>query len=570
MADNDNILKLFGFEIKRARKTTAGVEKQKLPSPVLPEDPDGGSYVSSGAGHYGQYVNMEGDDAKDNAQLIMRYRGVALHPEVDMAIDEIVNESIVSSELESSVEIKLDEIDAPDKIKDQIREEFETVVQLLHFNDLGSDMYRTWYVDGRVVHHLMVNDVNLKAGIQEIRHIDAARIRKVKEVKYKKDPKTNIKVVDEIKEFYIFEEKPGQTQSGVKISTDAISYVTSGVLDESKKKILSHLHKSLKPLNQLRMMEDSLVIYRLARAPERRIFYIDVGSLPRGKADQYMKDIMSKYRNKLVYDANTGQIKDDRKHMSMLEDFWLPRRENGRGTEISTLPGGDNLGQMDDVLYFQKRLYRSLNVPVSRLEQESTFSLGRSTEISRDEIKFQKFIDRLRRRFGMLFLNILKKQLMLKGIITAQDWEEWKDDIYIDYVKDNHFTELKEMEIFRERSGLMNEMTPYVGEYLSKDWIMRNVMRFSDDDIAKMQKDIKKELGTGEIDDPAKVEDPKQSPVNPINKVPEEEPVEKKPAVEKKPDTEEEKKKEESYIPTQEDELVEELARYMAKINEQD
>lgn len=570
MADNDNILKLFGFEIKRARKTTAGVEKQKLPSPVLPEDPDGGSYVSSGAGHYGQYVNMEGDDAKDNAQLIMRYRGVALHPEVDMAIDEIVNESIVSSELESSVEIKLDEIDAPDKIKDQIREEFETVVQLLHFNDLGADMYRTWYVDGRVVHHLMVNDANLKAGIQEIRHIDAARIRKVKEVKYKKDPKTNIKVVDEIKEFYIFEEKPGQTQSGVKISTDAISYVTSGVLDESKKKILSHLHKSLKPLNQLRMMEDSLVIYRLARAPERRIFYIDVGSLPRGKADQYMKDIMSKYRNKLVYDANTGQIKDDRKHMSMLEDFWLPRRENGRGTEISTLPGGDNLGQMDDVLYFQKRLYRSLNVPVSRLEQESTFSLGRSTEISRDEIKFQKFIDRLRRRFGMLFLNILKKQLMLKGIITTQDWEEWKDDIYIDYVKDNHFTELKEMEIFRERSGLMNEMTPYVGEYLSKDWIMRNVMRFSDDDIAKMQKDIKKELGTGEIDDPAKVEDPKQSPVNPINRVPEEEPVEKKPAVEKKPDTEEEKKKEESYIPTQEDELVEELARYMAKINEQD
>ena len=570
MADNDNILKLFGFEIKRARKTTAGVEKQKLPSPVLPEDPDGGSYVSSGAGHYGQYVNMEGDDAKDNAQLIMRYRGVALHPEVDMAIDEIVNESIVSSELESSVEIKLDEIDAPDKIKDQIREEFETVVQLLHFNDLGSDMYRTWYVDGRVVHHLMVNDSNLKSGIQEIRHIDAARIRKVKEVKYKKDPKTNIKVVDEIKEFYIFEEKPGQTQSGVKISTDAISYVTSGVLDESKKKILSHLHKSLKPLNQLRMMEDSLVIYRLARAPERRIFYIDVGSLPRGKADQYMKDIMSKYRNKLVYDANTGQIKDDRKHMSMLEDFWLPRRENGRGTEISTLPGGDNLGQMDDVLYFQKRLYRSLNVPVSRLEQESTFSLGRSTEISRDEIKFQKFIDRLRRRFGMLFLNILKKQLILKGIITTQDWEEWKDDIYIDYVKDNHFTELKEMEIFRERSGLMNEMTPYVGEYLSKDWIMRNVMRFSDDDIAKMQKDIKKELGTGEIDDPAKVEDPKQSPVNPINRVPEEEPVEKKPAVEKKPDTEEEKKKEESYIPTQEDELVEELARYMAKINEQD
>ena len=565
MADNGNILKLFGLVLSRDKKTSKGVEKQKLASPILPEDNDGGSYVSSGAGHYGQYVNMEGDDAKDNPQLIMRYRGVALHPEIDMAVDEIVNESIVTSELSDSVALKLDDVETTDKIKDQIREEFDKVLQLLRFNELGSDMYRTWYVDGRLVHHLMVDDSNLKAGIQEIRHIDSARIRKVKEVKYKLDPSTKIKLVDEIQEYYVFEDKPGQSQTGVKITTDAISYVTSGVLDESKKKVLSHLHKSLKPLNQLRMMEDSLVIYRLARAPERRIFYIDVGNLPRGKADQYMKDLMSKYRNKLVYDASTGQLKDDRKHMSMLEDFWLPRRENGRGTEISTLPGGDNLGQMDDVLYFQKRLYRSLNVPVSRLEQESTFSLGRSTEISRDEIKFQKFIDHLRRRFSMLFLNILKKQLLLKGIITNQDWDNWKSKLYVDYTKDNHFTELKEMEIFRERSSLMNELVPYVGEYLSKSWIMEKVMRFTEKEIEDMAKDIKSEQSSGEIEDPqdsVPVVKPKATPSKK-----EEDPPKQKTSDEKEPESDEKK---EVYVPSQEDELVEQLTSYMAKINEQD
>jgi hypothetical protein len=348
--------------------------------------------------------------------------------------------------------------------------------------------------------------------------------------------------------------------------------VTSGLLDESKKKVISHLHKALKPINQLRMMEDSLVIYRLARAPERRIFYIDVGSLPRGKADQYMKDIMTKYRNKLVYDASTGQIKDDRKHMSMLEDFWLPRRENGRGTQIETLPGGDNLGQIDDVVYFQKRLYRSLNVPVNRLEQEAQFSLGRSTEISRDEVKFQKFVDRLRRRFGNVFLGILKKQLILKGIITAQDWEEWKDDIYVDYIKDNHFAELKDAEILQNRVGLMNEVTQYVGEYFSKDWVMRNVLMFSDDDIEKMQKDIDKEISAGDIPDPeeeaaaereAKNAPPEPTPVQV---------VEPKSEAERQKDAEDAKKKkekkEEAYIPTGEDELIEEMTRYMSKLNE--
>lgn len=312
--------------------------------------------------------------------------------------------------------------------------------------------------------------------------------------------------------FTFTKRKPGQTQSGVKLSNDSISYVTSGMLDESKKKVVSHLHKALKPINQLRMMEDSLVIYRLARAPERRIFYIDVGNLPRGKAEQYMSDIMAKYRNKLVYDASTGQIKDDRKHMSMLEDFWLPRRENGRGTEITTLPGGENLGQIDDIVYFQKRLYRSLNVPINRLEQEAQFSLGRSTEISRDEVKFQKFVDRLRRRFSWIFLGILRKQLLLKGIITEQDWEEWKDSLYIDFIKDNQFTELKEMEILRERIGVMNEITQYVGEYYSKEWVMRNVLRMSDDDIEDMKKEIDQEVKSGEIDDG---EEEQQEPVAP-------------------------------------------------------
>jgi len=537
--ENGSILKLFGFEIKRAGKgsnTSSG--QQKLQSPVTPTDPDGAGYTTSAAGYYGQYINMDGDQAKDNHQLIMKYRGVAQHPEVDMAIEEIVNEAITASELESSVKISLDDIEANDKIKDTIRLEFDKIVSMLNFNDLGHEQFRSWYIDGRCVHHLLVNDSNLKAGIQEIRHMDSAKVRKVKEIKYKKDQKTNVKIVDKIEEFYVYDEKPGQANTSVKLSTDAVSYVTSGVLDEGRKKILSHLHKALKPINQLRMMEDSLVIYRLARAPERRIFYIDVGNMPRGKANEYMKDIMSKYRNKLVYDASTGQLKDDRKHMSMLEDFWLPRKEGGRGTEISTLPGGDNLGQIDDIIYFQKRLYRSLNVPVNRLEQESQFSMGRSTEISRDEVKFQKFIDKLRRRFSVMFLGILRKQLVLKAVITEQDWEEWKDDIYIDFVRDNHFTELKEMEIYRERAGLMNEMVGFVGEYISKEWVMRNIMRFSDEDLEQMQKEIDGEIASGEVVDPEEKEEEKP----PVGKAPVKPTEPKKPTPPKKATVPDDKK----------------------------
>jgi len=555
MAETDNtILKLFGFELKKA----AGEKKKKLDSIVPPVDEDGAGYVTAAAGHYGQYINMEGDNAKDNHQLILRYRGVVMHADVDLAVEEIINESISASQLESTVDISLDKVKAPDRIKKLISEEFENIISMLKFNELGHDIFRSWYIDGRIYHHLLVNEANLKAGIQEIRHIDSAKIRKVKHIKYKKDQATGAKLVDKVEEFFIYEEKPGQAQSAVKISTDSVSYVTSGLLDENRKKVVSHLHKALKPINQLRMMEDSLVIYRLARAPERRIFYIDVGNLPRGKAEQYMKDIMTKYRNKLVYDANTGELKDDRKHMSMLEDFWLPRREGGRGTEISTLPGGENLGQIEDIIYFQKKLYRSLNVPINRLEQEAQFSLGRSTEISRDELKFQKFIDRLRKRFSQVFLGILKKQLILKQVITEQDWDEWKNDIVVDFVKDNYFTELKESEILRDRIGLLTEAEPFVGQYLSKEWVLKNILRLSDDDIS----DMEKQIGGEEADMPE--EEPPEPQEEPAPE-PEEKPAQVHINVNgAKPE------KKEKYIPTQEDELLEELTRYMAKANEQD
>jgi|TARA_R110000744_G_scaffold89989_1_gene174876 hypothetical protein len=494
----DDSIKLFGFEIKRSKKK----QDEKLTSIVPPVDQDGAGYVTSAGAHYGTYVNIGGEDhAKDNLQNIQQYRAVATHPEVDAAIEDIVNESVISSESESSVNLILDNVEGlSDSLKKQITEEFDTIVSMLNFNDLGHDMFRRWYVDGRIYHHLVVDEKNLKAGIQEIRPIDSSKIRKVKEVKKKKDVVTGASLVDSVNEFYIYQEKPGSQTSGVKLSNDSVSYVTSGLLDATRKRVVSHLHKALKPINQLRMMEDSLVIYRLARAPERRIFYIDVGNLPRGKAETYMKDIMARYRNKLVYDADTGKIRDDRKHMSMLEDFWLPRREGGRGTEISTLPGGENLGQIDDIIYFQKRLYRSLNVPVSRLEQETQFSLGRSTEISRDEVKFQKFVDRLRNRFGMLFTEVLKKQLIMKGLITEDDWNNWKNDITVDYIRDNHFTELKDAELLANRLQQLDQVQQYVGEFFSKEYVLKNVLMLDDDGIKQMKDQITKEKESGEIE----------------------------------------------------------------------
>jgi hypothetical protein len=500
MADGP-VMKLFGFELRRANRE----EKKQLPSIVPPTDEDGAGYVTASGSHYGQYIDFDGDNSKDVVELVQRYRAVSMHPEVDMAIDEIVNESITTSELEAPVKLNLDHVDdLSESLKKQFQEEFDNVLDMLSFTDVGADMFKRWYIDGRMVHHLLINESNPRAGIQEIRLIDALKIRKVKEVKKKRDPKTGASVVDTINEFYIFQDKvSGSTNyqnshQAVKISPDAISYVTSGLLDEQRKKVVSYLHKALKPINQLRMMEDSLVIYRLARAPERRIFYVDVGNLPRGKAEEYMKNIMTRYKNKIVYDAATGEIKDDRKHMSMLEDFWLPRREGGKGTEITTLPGGENLGQIDDIVYFQKKLYRALNVPVNRLEQESQFSLGRSSEISRDELKFQKFIDRLRRRFSGLFLGILKKQLILKNIITEEDWESWRSNIIVDFVRDNHFTELKDAEIFQNKLNVLSQAQNYVGEYFSKEWIMKNVLYFDDDEIEKMKEEIEAEKAAAE------------------------------------------------------------------------
>lgn len=487
MAESAKSIKLFGFEIKKA----VDDDPKKKPSIVPARDDDGAGYVTASGMHYGQYLNIDGDDSKDNYQLIMQYRGVAMHPEVDMAIEEIVNEAVTLSEADMIVNVNMDNVDISDSIKKQVKEEFDNIYGMLDFSDYGHDIFRRWYVDGRIFHHLVVDENNLKLGIKEIRPIDSSKIRKVKQIKTKTDQETGAKLIEKVDEYFIYQEKPGSQQTGgVKLTEDAVSYVTSGLLNEDRKKIVSYLHKALKPINQLRMMEDSLVIYRLARAPERRIFYIDVGNLPKGKSEQYMKDIMTRYRNKLVYDAKTGEIRDDRKHMSLLEDFWLPRREGGRGTEISTLPGGENLGQIDDILYFQKKMYRALNVPINRLEQEAQFSLGRSSEITRDELKFQKFVDRLRRRFSQLFVNILKKQLILKGIITEEDWNNWKSDIVIEYAKDNHFAELKDAEILREKLQSLDQVSNYVGEYFSKEWVMKNVLHLNDEDIERMQDQI--------------------------------------------------------------------------------
>ena len=511
MAD-EKAWNFLGFEIKRNKSKDNTNNSVAI---VPPNDDDGAGYVTSvGGGHYGQYVDIDGDKAKDNYHLIMKYRGASMYPEVDLAIGEIVNEAIVPNDEGASVELRLDNIETTDKIKDTIREEFDRILSLLDFNDNGSDMFKRWYVDGRLVHQIIIDEKNPKHGLQELRFMDGAKVRKIRDIKYKKDPLTGVKTVDKVEEYFIYQEGPGNPSTTVKLSLDSISYVTSGLLDETRKKVVSHLHKSLKAINQLKMMEDSLVIYRLARAPERRIFYIDVGNLPKGKAEEYMKGIMAKYRNKLVYDQATGEIKDDRKHMSMLEDFWLPRREGGRGTEISSLPGGQNLGQIDDVLYFQKRLYKSLNVPAGRMDDEaSPFSIGRSTEISRQEIKFQRFIDQLRRKFSKLFLELLRKQLLLKGVITQEDWDKWKSNIVVDFLKDNHFDELKESEIIRERISTLDTMSQYVGEYYTRNFVMRKVLRLTDEEISDLEKE-KKKAEKEEGDTPPTEEEAPQAPQN--------------------------------------------------------
>jgi len=482
---------LFGFEIKRKDQEK---EMAKRLSFVAPDSDDGLGYVVNAGGHFGQYIDMEGDKAKTEIQQIVKYRNLAMQPECDAAIEDIVNESIVADENSAPVEVNMDGLDQSDKIKKLIKEEFEYVVKMLNMNWQGHDIFRRWYIDGRLYFHKIIDEKNPKAGIVELRNIDPTKIRKVREVKEERDPVTGTKMIKGVKEYYLFQNNTmSKSSQGLKISKDAITYVTSGVLDPSRKRVLSYLDKAMKTVNQLRMLEDSLVIYRLARAPERRIFYIDVGNLPKGKAEEYLRNIMTKYRNKLVYNASTGEMKDDRKHMSMLEDFWLPRREGGRGTEITTLPGGENLGQIDDIVYFQKKLYKSLNVPVNRLEQEAQFSLGRSSEITRDELKFQKFINKLRKRFSMLFIDLLKTQLVLKGIVTEDEWNEMKQEINIDYQQDTHFSELKESELIRERLGTIREIDEYVGKYFSQEWVRKNILMQSEDDIKDIDAQIEAE-----------------------------------------------------------------------------
>ncbi len=485
----------FGFEINRKNG------KEAEPVSIVPStDSDGAGVINSG-GHFGAYLDLDADKAQNEVDQILKYRDIAAQPECDAAVEDIVNEAIVGDHNEAPVNIILDKLDTSDKIKETVREEFSKVLSLLQFNSYGHDIFRKWYIDGRLPYHVIINDKNPKAGIKELRYIDPIQLRKVKEVEEKVDQKTGAKLVVKQEEYFLFQDKKmNMADQGLKIHPDAIIYCTSGMLDAGRKRILSYLQKAIKPVNQLRMMEDSLVIYRISRAPERRIFYIDVGNLPKGKAEEYLRNIMNQYRNKLVYDAATGDIKDDKKHMSMLEDFFLPRREGGRGTEISTLPGGENLGQIDDIIYFQKKLYRALNVPINRLEQESTFALGRSTEISRDEVKFKKFIDRCRKRFSDVFMQTLKTQLLLKGIITTKDWEEWKEQIVFDFIEDNYFSELKEAEIVRERFELIASVDEYVGKYVSNEWVRKNILRQTDDDILAIDKQIEGE-GDDEGDD---------------------------------------------------------------------
>src|SRR6056300_633924 len=487
----------FGFEINR--KSAKGKE---LPSFVPKTDEDGSGVIQAG-GHFGAYIDMDGDKVKNEVDLILKYRDIASQPECDAAIEDIINESIVGDHNDSPVNIILDELDVSDSLKESVKNEFGEVLKLLNFNAYAHDIYRKWYIDGRLPYHIIIDNSSPKKGIKELRYIDPTKLRKVKEVEEKQDPKTGAKIITKSDEFFLFQDKAmNGAEQGLKIYPDAIAYCTSGVMDPGRKRILSYLHKALKPVNQLRMMEDSLVIYRISRAPERRIFYIDVGNLPKGKAEEYLRGIMNQYRNKLVYDAKTGDIKDDRKHMSMLEDFFLPRREGGRGTEISTLPGGENLGQIDDIIYFQKKLYKSLNVPVNRLEQEAQYSLGRTTEITRDEVKFKKFIDRLRKRFSDLFMQLRKTQLLLKGIITRDDWKTWKESISFDYIEDNYFSELKQSEMIRERFEMLSSLDKHIGRFISNEWVRKNILRFNDEEIEEIQKQIDAESKSGENDMP--------------------------------------------------------------------
>jgi len=492
-----NKFSLFGFTISRDE------DQQETQQSFTPPANDDGALTITSAAYYGTYVDLDGT-AKNEVELISRYREMAMQPEIESAIDDIVNEAICQDDDGKIIQIILDDLEQPEKIKKAIKEEFHTVLRLLNYTNMAQDVFRRYYIDGKLFYHIIIDRENPTLGIRELRYVDPRKLRKVREVKKQKDERTGVEVVNTVNEYYIFNDKVTTGSStnygpvGTRITTDSIISVVSGLMDSRRAVVLSYLHKAIKPLNQLRMIEDATVIYRISRAPERRIFYIDVGNLPKLKAEQYLRDIMVKYKNKLVYDANTGEVRDDRKFLSMMEDFWLPRREGGKGTEITTLPGGQNLGELEDVKYFEKKLYKSLNVPVSRLDpNQSGFSLGRVGEITRDELKFAKFVGRMRAKFSDLFDQALRVQCVLKGICTDEEWNRFKEHIHYNFIKDNNFTELKEAELMTNRLQLLASVDPYTGRYFSQAWIQRNVLRLNDDEIAVMQEEIEEEKEAG-------------------------------------------------------------------------
>ena len=486
---------IFGYTIKR--KESAPTERSFVP----PSDEGALDTIKAG-GYYGTYLDLEGA-AKNESEQIKRYRDISLMSDVDMAIDDVVNEAVANLDNEPPVTIDLKNVKVSNTIKKNIEQEFENILDMMHFKNKAQDYFRRWYIDGRIYFHKVIDTAKPKQGLTDVRYIDPRKIKKVRNVIKEKEPKTGVEFVKSTEEFFLYNEKGmHMTQNisastnvqGLKITKDAICYVPSGLFDVDNQMVLSYLHKAIKPANQLRMMENALVIYRLARAPERRIFYIDVGNLPKLKAEQYLKDIMNRYRNKLVYDANTGEIRDDKKTMSMLEDFWLPRREGGKGTEISTLPGGQNLGEIADIEYFQRNLYQALNVPISRLQQQAGLNFGRAAEITRDELKFTKFIGKLRRQFSLMFADLLKTQLILKGIITEQDWVQMADDVEYVFAQDAYYTESKEQEILRSRVELIAQVDPYLNKYVSKSYIQKKIMRLSEEEISAMDSEMKANL----------------------------------------------------------------------------
>jgi DNA-dependent RNA polymerase auxiliary subunit epsilon len=486
---------IFGYTIKR--KEPAPTERSFVP----PSDEGALDTIKAG-GYYGTYLDLEGA-AKNESEQIKRYRDISLMADVDAAIDDVVNEAIANLDNEPPVTLDLKNVKVSSSIKKNIEQEFENILDMMQFKNKAQDYFRRWYIDGRVYFHKVIDTAKPKQGLTDVRYIDPRKIKKVRNVIKEKEPKTGVEFVKSTEEFFLYNEKGmHMTQNisastnvqGLKITKDAICYVPSGLFDVDNQMVLSYLHKAIKPANQLRMMENALVIYRLARAPERRIFYIDVGNLPKLKAEQYLKDIMNRYRNKLVYDANTGEIRDDKKTMSMLEDFWLPRREGGKGTEISTLPGGQNLGEIADIEYFQRKLYQALNVPISRLQQQAGLNFGRAAEITRDELKFTKFVGKLRRQFSLMFADLLKTQLILKGIITEQDWVQMADDVEYVFAQDAYYTESKEQEILRSRVELIAQVDPYLNKYVSKSYIQKKIMRLSEEEISDMDSEMKADL----------------------------------------------------------------------------